>query len=130
MKAAMEQGTLAAESKQRQQEADAEIIAGKFQAEEEERIRQRIRRRLGKRNRKNDEDRRNVASIMIPCSVVLLVIMSNVLLLLGVMWSFLENNVKMHFHSFLPSHFKSDSLTKVLQDRNISKFFFFKRKHV
>ena len=37
MKAAVEQGTrLAAESKQRQQEADAEIVAGKIQTEEEE----------------------------------------------------------------------------------------------
>jgi hypothetical protein len=37
MKAAVEQGArLAAESKQRQQESDAEIVAGKIQPEEEE----------------------------------------------------------------------------------------------
>jgi hypothetical protein len=53
MKAAVEQGTrLAAESKQRQQEADAEIVAGKIQAEEEKKVKARKKKKVGKKKRK------------------------------------------------------------------------------
>jgi hypothetical protein len=93
----------------------------------------RKRRRLGKRKGKNDEDRKNAASIMIPCFCC--VVGNNVLCIAIIgcmMWSFLENNDCNDAFSFFFtfSFLRVIDLQKYLNTEIFEKLFFLKGKHI